>query len=66
MACAPPKTCRNQQKFWDPSTKPKYHGSGLGFFHFKKHVLVGHPTVYSIGHTADVMKGASPFENIQK
>ena len=46
MACAPPKTCRNQKSFWDPSTyHPNTTGVGWVFFISKKHVLVGHPTV---------------------
>ena len=27
MACAPPKSCRNQKSFWDPST---YHPNTTG------------------------------------
>ena len=44
MACAPPKSCRNQKSFWDPSTyHPNTTGMGWTFFISKKHVLVGHP-----------------------
>ena len=47
MACAPPKTCRNQKSFWDPSTyHPNTTGVGWVFFISKKHVLVGHPNIH--------------------
>ena len=43
--CAPPKSCRNQKSFWDPSTyHPNTTGLGWVFFISKKHVLVGHPS----------------------
>ena len=43
--CAPPKSCRNQKSFWDPSTyHPNTTRVGWFFFILKKHVLVGHPT----------------------
>ena len=45
--CAPPKSCRNQKSFWDPSTyHPNTTGLGWDFFISKKHVLVGHPNAY--------------------
>ena len=45
--CAPPKSCRNQKSFWDPSTyHPNTTGVGLVFFILKKHVMVGHPNIY--------------------
>ena len=57
--CAPPKSCRNQKSFWDPST---YHPNttGLGWFFFisKKHVLVGHPSV----HLEEHLKGEKDDE----
>ena len=47
MACAPPKTCRNQKSFWDPSTyHPNTTGVGWVVFISKKHVLVGHPNIH--------------------
>ena len=45
--CAPPKSCRNQKSFWDPSTyHPNTTGVGWFFFILKKHVLVGHPSTH--------------------
>ena len=46
MACAPPKTCRHQKSFLILQPTTQIPREWIGFFLFKKNVLVGHPNTY--------------------
>ena len=67
MACTPPKSCRNQKSFWDPSTNHlNTTGVGWVFFISKKHVLVGHPNAYILNLMHIMVSHQNMFFEIKK